>query len=290
MRALRFWFVAILGWFFLFYNIERFSEPINIASFMYVFSAILAVLVIFLSEFQFVSMTWLLASMISLFFILKVWFGYELGGRNLPLTVTEICAIGITTVLAMQVGRGLAEFREAVFQVVTSHLKNSSQPFDIDQGAMYREVRRARMHQHPVAVLAIAASDDVAELPGDRFIEEMQRNSIKKYINARIADLLSEEMNAYDLIAQRNGHFVTMLPGVDRHDAYGVAQKLENLAKEKLGLNLSIGIATFPEEVTFEKLVTCAEHEMKNGSIAVINKQSEEVSQIEAALLWKKEL
>lgn len=264
MKALRFWFITILGWFFLLYNAERLSEPINIASFIYILTAALAILIILFPWVQRISLAWLFVMPLPLFFTLKMWLGYPIGGKNLPITITEICALGLTIILARRIGLGLEEFREAATSAMISHLKNLAVSFEDGQGEMYREVRRARVHQRPLALLAIAATDDSIELSVDRFIEEVQRESIKKYIVARLAGFLSEEMRDYDIVAQRGDHFITLLPGVSSEDVSGVAKKLEDAAKERLGLTLKIGVSTFPEEVTFERLVTRAEADVRH--------------------------
>jgi len=285
MKALRFWFVTILGWFFLLYNVERLIAPINIASFVYIFTIAVAMLIILFPQLQKISLPWLFITPLLLFFGLKIWSGYPVGGRNLPITVTEICAVIITIVLARQVGRSLIEFEEAIIQVMTSNIKSLSRPFDVGQGAMYREVRRARTNQHPLAVLAISAPEVLPKLAIDRFIEEVQRDNIRRYVNARIAEFLSKEMKDYDIIAQRDNHFITLLSGVSHQDVREVVQKLENAAKENLGLTLKIGVATFPEEVTFEELVVSAEGDMTSRSTAVRDSQGEEIpSRIKMAL------
>lgn len=262
MKQLRFWFITMIAWFFLLYNVERFSEPINLASFVYILVAVFAMLIVFFSWFQKISLVWLFLMSLPLVFALKFWLGYQIGGKNLPITITEICALWLTIFLARNVGQGLEEFRKAATNAMISHLQNLAHPFEVGQGEMYREVRRARTHQQPLALLAISASDETLELSVDRFIKEVQREMIKKYIIARLANLLSKEMRDYDIITQRGDHFITLLPGMTRENAFEVIKELESAAKEELGLNLNFGLSTFPAEVTFEKLVERAETDL----------------------------
>jgi len=46
MIRLRFWIAATLVWLLGFYNIERFHEPLNIASFVYVLAAVVAIAIV----------------------------------------------------------------------------------------------------------------------------------------------------------------------------------------------------------------------------------------------------
>ena len=106
MKKLRFWFVALIAWFFLFYNLERLSEPLNIASFVYVLSAILAILIMLPLWPQELSLSWLFAASLGLFLGFKWWLGYPILGKEfLPLAVTEICCLWLTIVLAAAAGQ-----------------------------------------------------------------------------------------------------------------------------------------------------------------------------------------
>ncbi len=289
MRVIRFWVVVLLGWFFLLYNIERLSSPINIASFVYVMSIILATLIIFFPRLQRISLSWLLLAPLPFFFVLKYVGDYQIAGENLPITVTEICALALTILLSRQVVLPLEEIRELISDVMLGHLKRLSQSFDLGQSDMYREVRRARAHQQPLALLMVSIADETVELSVDRFIEEMQQEIVKKYISARLAQLLLKELKDYDIITQRDDHFITLLPGISREDIPKVVKRLEIRAKEKLGLTLKIGAATFPEEVTFEKLVESAE--INIGVAPADNHQLGEVpANAESALSQEKAL
>lgn len=260
MKALHFWFTGFFCWFFLIYNIERLSEPVNIASFVYLLTAFLTVLILMFSWLEKVPTVWLLVAPLALLFALKIWLGYPIGGRALPITITEIVMLEITVLLARQVANGLTEFRQAVTSVMISHLKNRAQSFDIGQGEMYREVRLARIQQRPLTVFTIYASEQTTNLSIERFMEQLRSEMINKYIDARIAHFLSEEMRDYDIIAQCGDHFIALLPGIDREEAGQISKKLQHLAKEKLGLVLTIGTSNFPEEeVTFERLIERAE-------------------------------
>ena len=46
MARLRLWIAATLGWLLVFFNIERFHEPINLASFVYVLAAAVAMVTV----------------------------------------------------------------------------------------------------------------------------------------------------------------------------------------------------------------------------------------------------
>jgi hypothetical protein len=267
MRHLQFWFVALIVWFVGLYNIERYHEPINLTAVFYGLTAVVAVLLLLWPTFQRVPLPQLMLMPIPVLLAIKFILGYRLIGARLPVTITEIVFIEITVVLCHRIGRALSDFRAAVFDVMCSQTYNSSRPFQTGQAEMYREVRRARNYRRPLALFAVSTASDNHNAPLNHFIEEVQRERVREYVAARIAHLLSNEMKDCDIITRRNSHFVILVPEVSRPEAEALLKKLEGTAKEKLGLDLKSGLATFPDqEVTFEGLVQRAEAILHDAS------------------------
>ncbi|MCA9947306.1 MAG: hypothetical protein KC449_27695, partial [Anaerolineales bacterium] len=258
-----YWLVLICLWFFFLYNIERLGEPINIASFVYVYAIICAVTVILMRPLWRTPLYWSVTMAMPPFFILKILLNYEIGGSNLPITVTEICAIGLSIILAGQMTRRLEELQDAVTSLTLGHLKQDTQPFEDGQGQIYREVRRARQYKRPVALLSVVPTEETKQMQLNRFIEEAQREILDAYVSARVASLLVEQLKDYDVITQRDRHFIVLLPETDREKVAEIVERLKRTAREQLGLEFKIGLSTFPDEaVTFERLLEQAEAKM----------------------------
>ena len=289
MKNLRFWVITTLGWFFLLYNIERISEPINIASFVYVLTVVFAILIIILPWFQRIPLLGLLALPLPLFFGLKIWFGYQIGNQNLPVTITEICFIGLTAIFARRIGLGLEEFNEAgINLLLVDNIKRRAQPFETGQAEIYREIHRARRYHRPLSLLAVSATDPSVKFSLDRLRQEVQDNLVKNYVSAGLAEMLLEEMYDSDIITQREDHFIILLPEITRKNISEVVRKLEFAAKEKLGLELTFGVSTFPdEEITFERLLDRAEADMRLSSASIDDDQEQMVSATEDSVLAK---
>lgn len=263
MKKLRYWLILICIWFFFLYNIERLGEPINIASFVYVYTLLCAVVVISVRPLWGTPLYWSFTMALPPFFILKLLLNYPIGGSNLPITITEICAIGISIVLTGQMTRRLEELQQAVTSLTLGHLKQDTQPFEDGQGQIYREVRRARQYKRPVALLSVAATDESKHMQLNRFIEEAQREILDEYISARVANLLVEELKDYDVITQRDRHFIVLLPETDRDKVAAIVDRLKQAGRDYLNLDFQIGLSTFPDEaVTFERLLEQAEARM----------------------------
>ena len=104
--------------------------------------------------------------------------------------VTEISAIGITILLARQVGRRVEELQEAVIELTIGGSGSGASAFNVNQGQIYREIRRARRYHRPAALMAVCATDESMKVSLNRFIQEAQREITRKYVNARMASFL----------------------------------------------------------------------------------------------------
>lgn len=261
MRRLQVAIIVLIGWLFFFFNIERLSDPINIASFVYVMVALSCILVMLTPVYR-LSLQWIFGGIFPIYVVLKLYFGYPFFGTNLPLTVTEIVAIGVTLVLGRVVMREVAEAREVVARLTLSQLREGF-PFEVGQSLIYREIRRARINDRPLALLSIAPDQNSVATAIDRFVKEAQEEIMKRYVDARIADMLLEELQDFNIVTQRNDHFIALLAETRPENVERTIKQLRAASLEKLGVQLKIGHAVFPgEAVTFEQLVSNAERRM----------------------------
>lgn len=256
MTQLRYRSLVFFCWCFVFYNIERLHEPINIASFVYVFAGAAAALIIGVPQLQQCRPAPLVVWLLGLQLVLTVCLGLSLGGVRLPLTVTELVATGVTVLLAHGIGSALQEFQEAVMRL-TVHPRVQSRPFESGQEDMYRELRRSRHYRRPLAVVAMTPKKDSLRASIPRMIQDAQRDALVHYTNARLGEVLSAELKDCDILTlDRKGRFIVMLPEVGKESVGQSVERLKSAGLEELGIELDIGAACFPdEEVTLVSLL-----------------------------------
>jgi len=263
MTRLRFACAAFVAWLVLFFNIERIYSPINIASSAYILTAACALVVLLWPAVNKVRPAVLLLLAFLVFLGMKYALGYLSDGSGLPIILTECCALAVTIFLARCVAINCEDLHSAVFCNLSTDLKKRAQPFGIGQDELYREVRRARLFERPLAFLAIGPAAGTVEAAKDRLTEEVMQRILHQYVTARVGDLLSRRLKDCDVIAQRNCHFIAALPETNREAARAISRRLQTESLEKLGIELNVGLCTFPEdEGTFVGLLERAEQEM----------------------------
>lgn len=266
MKRLRLSCATFYCWLFVLYNIERLYDPINIASFVYVFACLSAAPMILMPRISLVPLFKVVPPLSVALLLLKPVFGYEVGGQSLPLTVMELCVVSLTVALAHHVGRQLEEARTAVVSTLIGHLHDQTRPFEKGLEDMYREVRRARAFNRPLTLLTVAPTTDSANVTLDRFTKEAHREAAEQYVQAKLAKVLSTGTKGSDIITRADDHFVMLLPETGRHKANRLVKKLRSKAQSELGLDIAIGASVFPEdEVTFVKLMERAQAGMDRG-------------------------
>jgi hypothetical protein len=266
---MRYWLAALCIWLATLYNLERWNEPINIASFFYVYLLVVVVAILLIPWLQHQRRRLLFLIVLPPYFLLKIYFGYPLGGHSLPITVTEIAALFITIILVRQVVFYARILQEALVELTSNHFYHGTYNFEDGQGQIYREIRRARNYERPATLLAIRPTKYTRQLTLNRFVKEAQEETVKRYIGGRIAQMLKEELPDSDVITQRNNHFIVLMPEIDRRASDEIINQIHAAAKDKLGLEFAIGASSFPgEAITFESLLDKAEQEMKNAEEA----------------------
>lgn len=267
MFRLRIWLGIFVWWLFLFFNIERINEPLNIDSFVYVLVPIAAGLVVVLPVFTrralfFLLMAGTLVSYAGLKFIL----GLPMFGAALALTITEVLAIVVSMILARQLGEAIANV-ETTFEDMTFR-QIGLPPMFYDSATdedLYREVKRSRRFRHPLTLLVVRPEFDAEGVQMNRLLREMQQKMAARYVNARLASLLSENLRDCDLVAIEKDEFVIVLPEMPEEEAQTIIRDMHSHVADNLGVTLRIGEAYFPNKaITLSGLISVANDQLNS--------------------------
>ncbi len=270
MKGWRWWHAGMVAWLFALYNVERLHAPLNLASFVYPLAALSALAVLLVPAAARVAIPALAAGPLLVYAALKASFGLPAFGAALPLSVTEVCALVVSVMLAARIARDRAAIESSIGIALVEHLEERCAPFELGQAQMVQEMRRARRFERPLSALSLAPAEGLSEVAVDEIFARVQRENLERYIFARVGRILTDQTEGSGVITQRGDHFVALLPESTGADAEALAQRLEQEIAEGLGLRVRFGIAAFPEqEVTLDALVQRAEREMRRHEPSV---------------------
>lgn len=264
MKRMRFLVIVLIVWLFLFYNIERLSEPFNLTSTAYTFVPAMVALVVLIPRVRKISIWALTLMPIPVFVVVKAWAGSKVLGAAIPVTVTEICAIVLTTILARYVSNAIHEFESAVANITLGPPEALPEPFSVGQSEIYREVRRARRYQRPLALMTVKVEDASIGVALDRMVQEVQKTLVKQYLLSSVSRTLRDELQDNDIIARRDSHFVVVLPEATDDKLPTLIKRLRETVSKEVGVNLHIGTASLSKDTaTFESLMEKAVADME---------------------------
>jgi GGDEF domain-containing protein len=275
MNSLRRSIIALLLWLTIFFNIERLdiagNDTINLETGVY-FVAIAAMLLPLLSFFQRRSaIVAVIPTLLLLALALIVTPTPDLGGIHTYITVVEITMLTVLTVLAHRVGQHLEEFRRAVEVVTlkdkTSRLHSMADAHDLVQ----TEMSSSRRSQRPLSLLVFQADASSLNMMMHRFVQELQRGMMQRYVLTMTARVLSRHLRRTDLIIEEGkpGRLVLVAPETSSENARLLGKRLIHLVQDRLGITARFGIAAFPEQaLTFDELLSVAEGGLRDEQLA----------------------
>jgi GGDEF domain-containing protein len=245
------------------YNIERAGRLMGMphvdfmTAYAHVFAAAVALATLAVPSLHRLPVPVLASVSIVLFVFFKPWFGYPLWGAALPVTVTEICAVLVTSLLTRQVILAIREFESSVVNFTIKRIGQRPKTFDVEQGEMYQEVRRARAFNRPLALLAIEP-DGSLNRAVEKMVAEVQQATVRQYVLAALVKRLEDLLGPYSIIAQDGDRFLVLLPERSKEEMPRLIKQLSKQIGECMDLKLRIGIATLPEIEMFDELVDAA--------------------------------
>jgi GGDEF domain-containing protein len=271
MKRLRFWIAILSIWLVFFFNIERifFDVEFNIIrSHTYIFVVAITLATFLLPRLKTFYYSLLLAGVASLFLV--VWYRNPNWGRNVSasfshlnatalLTLIQVNAIVLTGLVARQITYGLSEFEDVIANIAFGHIGKRPGSFSKEQSVMYREVKRARRYERPLAVMALSIDKEFFDAPIPKIVEDVQQAMMKEYTLAGISRVLDDSLQSFDTIALRDNCFIVVLPETTLDQIPQIGQRLEMEIKDRTGIQVGIGAASFPKEaMTFESLIELA--------------------------------
>jgi hypothetical protein len=249
MLRLRTGLIALALWFLVFFNLERF-EAVDLADFVYILVPV-AIGVLLLAPRLFAQDRLLLLIVPTLiaYAALKIALRLPLvGGFALATTITEIVSIVLSLMLVRQIVYIVLDFEDTVAKLTFRQIGLPPRLLQsVDTEELYREVKRSRRFQHPLSMLIVEPNIDPKSIDLSAVLEDLKATIAMRFIQARLAKLLSEELRDCDLIAQHGNGFAILMPEMTASDTVRIMDTLRAESQARLGMDLRVGASSFPE-------------------------------------------
>lgn len=248
MRAQRYWMAGTMAWLFVLFNIERIYEPINLASFVYLLASVAGIVLILSRRARHLPLYWSIAVALLGLVVMKVWLDYRIGLDNLPLTLAEGFAVGVTMYLSARVGRTSDLMREELLQLLMMSRGRAVPDFAAVEPLVQREISRARRFERPVTLVKLRVDEESQANALSSVLRKLEQELVACFTEGCVAELLQSQTKASDLLALENGKFLLLLPETEPADAQTMVARVVQSCFLSLGLKLHAEVIGFPRD------------------------------------------
>jgi GGDEF domain-containing protein len=267
MTRIRIRVVLLVCWLLILFSADQLLLPFGISGVTYGF--MLAMVITTLSIKRLAQVPWWVVLILPIPFLsfLEVLNGGMSTSAPILLLIAEICILSITTILAIWVGQSIVEVENTVEHITIGRRDRLPIFASEGQGFIYREIRRARNHQRPLVLLAVKIEEKSINVALDRMVQEAQMNMMRQYALSGVSKSLCEKLEDCDIVVQSNDQFIVVLPETTPEDLPRLIERLRQQVFDQVGVDLSIGTASLPDDgFTFDGLIDKAVKQM-NGDI-----------------------
>jgi low affinity Fe/Cu permease len=235
-------------WLISLYLLVHFIGLIDLSPVVYIYTLALVVIMLGIPRLSKVNLVWQLVVPVGVYLAIKLLVGVPLLGSNFLATVIESAAILSTTLMLIWVREPVIEFESAVVNLTFNKTDKVVETASEGQSILYREVRRARNHQRPLSIMAIAVDEASIQGSVDRMVKEAQQSIIRQYTLANVSRTLCDKLEDCDIVVQTNSHFVVVLPETKPEDLPGLIERLQKQITENVGVAIKVGTASLPQD------------------------------------------
>ena len=266
MKQLRTRALILVLWLVGLYLLVHFSQLISVSPNTFVYALLLTAVFLgapHLNKVNFVSLIVLPAV---IYLGIQALMDLPLTGSALSNTVIGTLAIIFTSLLLVWVREPVYEFENAVASLTFKQPERIIETASEGQSILYREVRRARNHQRPLSIMAVAVDENTMKGSVDRMVKEAQFSIIRQYTLSDVSRTLCDKLEDCDIVVQTNNHFLVVLPETKPEDLPGLIERLQKQIAEQVGVEIKVGTASLPQDsFTLEGLLDKATMELQGS-------------------------
>lgn len=259
--------IGLCSWIFLLTQMTRISQELTIAPPMLLLVLLTAVFILVAPDTQPMRIISALFALLG-YVTIQITNVEPFQTSSLLKTLLDSSIITITLLLIWQIKELIATQRHTVSKLMFDKSDAKVKSFEKGQRHIYREIRRARRHERPVALMTLQPEGQL-DIQLKDILDEMADDLAARYTANQISKWLLKELLDSNVIVKQNDHYIVLLPEMNEQRAEQLSKQLTAKAREQLGITFDIGFSTFPDDsITFESLLKTAVSRMKKASQA----------------------
>jgi len=203
---------------------------------------------------------------------------------KLQVAIIELVLVTTGVLLAHGLARHIAQVEDTIESLAFGEIPGRAAFLEDAAEAIKVELTRCRRYDHSLTVLILEPDAETFQASLQRTLQEIKLNMARRYANARLCQIVNGAARRTDLVLQqgKNGRFVILCPETEPQASTILANRIQSLAHDSLGISIAWGAAAFPAEaVTFEELLQKAELKLLAPSAHPIPAPQESAGMIE---------
>jgi hypothetical protein len=277
MKSYRAAVLALIIHLTVFFNIERLDfgaeNIIDIDTFVYILTIVAVLIVIASGKVAKLSLLYGYIFWLGVYLIIKLFINPShsplVGGVYTYLSITEVTFLSIALLLAHNAARLIDDVEQTIMGITLLGTTDKVKIFEEASDNIKLEIYRSRRYGIPISLLLVSPEESSSDISINQTLQEFQDDILKHYTIVRLTRILNKFTRRTDLLLVKfdNNQIGLLSLGLDKEKATELAVKIKEIAKSNLGVNIRIGITTFPEEAeTFDKMYQLANTELRKVS------------------------
>jgi GGDEF domain-containing protein len=236
----------LVVWLLFFYGIEWLTPEVKFALAADLLVPLAALVFLLVPRLQTTNVAAVLGLLLGLLLALKWATDSPIGGRALPMTLSETCFLFVAVLLARWASRDITRLEQAVVSLsVGRHGERRDRKAEI-----YREIRRARLHQRPLAILTLRPAPGTATRMPDRIQRQATQALAHHYLLAAVSRAVCGVFDEDQIVAKQDDHYLIVLPETTPEAVPEAVRRLRQAVQEQIGIHLQVGAAALPGDAT----------------------------------------
>jgi hypothetical protein len=196
------------------------------------------------------------------------------------LTITELAMLSLLILASNRVAVDMYDIEDTIANVTLEDVSDRVSRLDQAEDEIAKEFARSRRYDSPIGVMVVKVHSENVEFKLQRTAEEIMQGMLKKYATNKLVRLLDRELRRTDLVLEKpkDDQVVLVLPETSTSGIDILADRIRATVKDQLGLSISTGFASFPDEaLTFDDLLNQAENQ---SDVIQVEGQAEDIDQV----------